>query len=222
MTPKRKKVQDRILSVVKKADPSGNNVKRYEELFDRLDDKQFDHWMQELRENRNNRKLTLFAPNLKNPLKVDNLLKAADALALNLFQRIRMYDPISKRFYLTPKTYLILDLPVRRLKQSLEDKMSIPTSDRRVSQLTGQVIKPDASSSVSMVEQQIMSSKGLVRVPTELANIRGGNIEGYAAFVSSIEETGQGNISEIDPSTRPRSADTVHSLFEAMHLENTL
>jgi hypothetical protein len=222
MTPKRKKVQDRILQIVKTADPTGLNAQRYEKLFDRLDDKQFHHWMEELRVNKNNRKLTLFAPNLKNNLKVDNLLKAADALNLKLFERVRIYDAVSKRYFLTPVEYLILDLPVRRLKQSLEDKMSIPTSDRRTSQLTGQVIKPDASSSVSMVEQQIMVSKGLIKVATELGNIRGGNIEGYASFVSDIENTGTGNLSEVDPSTRPRSADTVRSLFLAMHLDNNL
>ena len=45
MTPKRKKVQERVLSVVKDLDSTGTNTEYYTQLFAKLSDKDFDDYI---------------------------------------------------------------------------------------------------------------------------------------------------------------------------------
>lgn len=219
-TPKRAAIEQKILKIINLMDPSGSNGKVYQARFAAMNDKAFERFMQELRDQK--RKLTIDAPNMKVTLTAADLLKAAKALGVKLFERLRIWDPVGQRYYTTPQEYLILRLPVRRLKQFLFDKMSVPESDKRINQFTGQVTKPDKSSSVSAIELQTIASKGLDKAIVELATVRGGNPDAYADFRASLEETGAAHLSEVDPSLRVRSAEVAGIYLTAMGIANNL
>lgn len=220
MTPKRKKVQDYIILHMGHIDKTGLNADRYKTFFDRMDDKAFDAWMHDLKNGKT--KLYIYTPNMKVMTNTRDLLSVAKDIGLELFERIKMWDNIGKRFYTTPHKYLILRLPVRRLKQYLMDKISVPDSDRITNPTTGQVVKPDKGSAISMTEAQTLDSKGLQKSISELLTVRGGNTTAYAAFKSNLEETGQSTLGELDYSGGVRSAAVGKALLESMHLENNL
>jgi len=217
---RRRNVEKKIIETARIIDPSGTNAKRYMELFSGMDDKTFHSFMEDIRDKK--RTLDIVAPNMIINLRNDDLFAAADYLGLELFERIWLYDPISDRRYLTPQKYLVITAPVRRLKQHLEDKMSVPESDRRISVTTGQVIQPDKGSSISIVEAQTLDSKGLHKAVSELINIRGGNIPGYAILRSRLEEEGMADLGQIDATTVVRSAVVAETYLKAMHLDNNL
>lgn len=219
-TDRRLIVEREILKTIALMDPSGYNTKIYKKQFSEMSDVAFDHFMKQIRDKQ--RVLVLYAPNLVVTLTMRDLLAAAHSLKLELFERIRMFDSVTKRYYLTPQKYLILKLPVRRLKQYLMDKLSVPDGDKTIDLMTGQVIRPDKGSAISLPEAQTMDSKGLSHSLTELFNIRGGNPQAYAVFKASLEETGQATLGEIEWSGGVRSAKVAEVLLYSMHLKNNL
>jgi len=219
--PKRKKVEDYILKNVGQLDRSGLNVKRYKELFAKMDDNLFDRWMQEIRDDRK-KVLTFQAPNMKVTVEFEDIFEVADRIGLKLFERIKLWDSTTKRYFTTPQEYMIVMLPARRLKQYLKSKISIPESDTVTDLFTGQVIKPDKGSSVSLVEIQTMFSKGLTQTITEVANVRGGNIHSYAAMKAQLEETGEAHLSDLDQGNRVRSSVVVNSYLTSLLLQSNI
>jgi hypothetical protein len=217
---KRKKAEARILDVIDKLDPSKYNGDRYRKLFKLMTDDDFTRYMQDIRDKK--RKLAFYVPNMKIHIRMEDILAVAKELGVKFFERLRLWDNVTKRYYLTPQEYLVLKLPVRRLKQYLESKMSIPESDSHLDLFSGQVIKPDKGSSISLVELQTMLSKNLDNPITELSNLRGGNTPGYAAMKGQLEENGLANISSIDTNSRVRSVVVTNAYFTAMALQSNL
>lgn len=217
---KRKDVEAYIHKFIKMQDPSGYNTKILKEFFASLSDDDFYQWMCDLRDGKQD--VILYAPNMKVPLKIRDLQKTADALGVKLFERIRIWDNVGKRYFMTAHKYCVLQLPVRRLKQNLMSKMSVPESDKTINPLTGQVTKPDKGSAVSLPEEQTMASKGLYTSMSELMNVRGGKLKAYAGLRASLEETGTASLNEIDMDDPVRSVVTAQALLRSMHIDNNM
>lgn len=221
MNTKRKAAEDFILKVIKLQDPSGYNTKVYEDFFSALNDAEFDTWMQTLRDNKN-AKLKLLVPPLKVVITPEASFRTAKFLGVKMLERLRLWDPVGKRYCLTPHEYYILRLPVRRLKQYLFDGLSVPDSDKRLNPLTDQVVKPDKGSAISFPQAQMIAEKGLTRTLHELMTIRGGDLEAYSKMKSEIEEMGDSDTSVMEGTQGVKSVQTLRSLLNAMHLETNL
>ena len=213
-------VEALILKTINTLDPSGVNTKRYQDQFAKWSDTQFKSFMLGIREHRI--KLVLYVPNLKINLKTANIFKAAHDLNLELFERIRLWDSTTQRYYLTPQKYPVVMLPVRRLKQHLMSKMSVPANDARIDAFSGQVIKSDKGSSISSVEMQTILSKGLKTSISELIRVRGGDLPAYTTFRSQLEETGSASLNAIGDDSRARSSVILSAYFMAAHIDNNL
>lgn len=220
MNDKRKKVEAYVLDIIQTMDTSGTNTKLYKDMFASMDDNAFDNYMKTIRDGK--RKLELIVPNLMINLRIKNLLKAAKKVNIEIFERLKIWDPATEQYYITPKKYMVIRIPIRRVKQFLMDKISIPEGDTKTDLLTGQVIKPDKGSSVSLVETQTMLSKGLDKSVVEFLAIRGGNPHAYAEYKSRISETGQVNLSDISASSTNRSAVVASVYLKGMHIDNNL
>lgn len=220
MNPKRKQVTEHILKHISTMEPSGYNTKRYENMFSKMSDQQFDQFMKDLKDGKI--KLSVFAPNMKIILKIENLLKAADSLKLELFERLRLIDDVTKKKYLTTNKYLVVKLPVRRARQFLMHKLSVPDSDKKLDALTGQVTQDDKASSLSFVEAQLLYARGLDKVLDEFVKVRGGDIHAFSNFKQQLEEGGSARLSAIDPNTVPRSTVVMSTILKCMLLDNNL
>lgn len=220
MDEKRKKTEEFIYKNLDIIDPSGFNSKRRRDQFAKMSDTQFREYMVRLREGTD--KLPIETPNMVVALKQADLKRGAESLGVKLFERVKIWDTATQRYYLTPFPYLIVELPIRRVKQYLMDKISVPDSDRVINPMSGQVTKPDKGSAISMTEAQTYDSKGLHRNLDELLTVRGGNLEAYAAFKAALEQGGSARLSELDFGAGVRSVVVGQALLESMHLSNNL
>lgn len=221
MNPKRKAVQDYILKTIAMQEPGLYNHKIYEKFFEGLDDKAFHSWMETLRDNPH-AKLTLMIPAFKVVIDPKDSFETAKFLGLELLERLRMWDPVGKRYCLTNEKYYILALPVRRLKQYGLDGLSVPDSDKRLNPLTDQVVKPDKGSAISFPQAQMIAEKGLTTTLHELMTVRGGDLEAYSKMKTQIEETGEASIDVMDDTAGVKSVRTLRSFLNAMHLESNI
>ena len=161
-------------------------------------------------------------PNMKKTLKIVDLLKAAEKVGLKTSQRLWMPDRTSGKKFLTNQKYLILTLPIRRAQQEWDKKLSVPSRDRKVDALTGQVIAEDKGWSFSDPEIQSLNVRGLHNVMSELVRVRGGDVHAYGDFNRQLQENGSAQLSTLDPSTRARSATIAKVLLQSMMLDNNL
>lgn len=221
MYEKRKKAEAFILKVIAVQEPSGYNTTIYQEFFSGLSDEAFHSWMETLRDNPH-AKITLLVPPLKVVISPEACFRTAKLLGLKILERLRLWDPVGKRYCLTPNEYYILRLPVRRLKQYLLDGLSVPESDKRLNPLTDQVVKPDKGSAISFPEAQMIAEKGLTTTLHEFMTIRGGDLQAWSKMKSEIEETGDSDTSVMHGTDGVKSAATLRSFLNAMHLDTNL
>lgn len=220
MTPKRKKVEELILSTMKTMEPGGTNHDRYKKMFESMSDADFDKYMKDIKAKK--KKLPFYAPNMKVILKQADLIKAADAIKAEIFTKLIFRDPVTGLPYRTPNEVMVLKLPVRRTRQYLKHGISVPEGDSKVDMLTGQVIKPDQASRFSFIEMQLLYGRGMTNVITEFMKVRGGDIPAYAQLKQSLEETGEFSLASLDPNTIPRSTMTTDLLFKCMCIDSNL
>ena len=218
---KRKKVQDYVLKAMKLLDPHTSvNTEYWKNKFDSMSDKDFDNFMHNLREGKEN--IHMYVPPFKVKLQNKELINAAHALGVKLMHRLWMRDAHTGIKYLTPEEYMVLQLPVRRQQQFLDEKLSVPDNDKTIDGLTGQVAGDSKSCSFTTPEIQIFHARNLDTTIFEMANVRGGNINNYAEFKRSLEETGEVSLNQLDPMNRTRVAVIGQVFLTAMHLDVNL
>jgi len=217
---KKKKILAYIKKGFKDIDPGGYNYKRYEELFMKMSDKKFERLMKDLSEGK--WQFHIYLPNMKERVPAKNILDTAERIGCKLFHRIWITDPNTGRKYLTRHTYPVYNIPVRRMEQTLDKKMSVPDSDRTIDGLTGQVTGKDKSSALSNPEIQGLHSRGLRRTLDELVTVRGGDISSYGEFRSQLEEQGDASLDTLSGGTVSRTAKITEVFLDAMHIESNL
>ncbi len=218
MNDKRKKAEEMILKTVELMEPKGTNRDRYKAIFSKMNDKEFDKFIGEVVDG--TRKLDFYAPNMQVVLRQEDLFKAADYIGAEIFSRITFTDPVTKLKYTPEPECLVLDLPIRRVRQYLQHGISVPESDRRIDSMTGQVMKPDQSSKCSFVEMQILYGRGMTETIKEFMKVRGGDIHAYTSFKQSCEETGSFRQSSLDENTLVRSTLITSLILKCMGLDN--
>ena len=221
---KREKIIKYILDVVNMIDTTGTNGKRYIEFFSKMNDQDFSQYMEYLREGRV--QIYIQAPNMVIPIKMENLKEVAKYTGVELFERIWLTDQATGKKYLTPHKYFIIYTFMRRVRQYLDKKMSLPENDKYVDGLTGQVTNTakhkSQAAALSQVEMQALAARGFNNTILELMKVRGGDIHAYANFKRQLEETGVAHLSEIENDSVPRSATMMGVFLKAMHLDNNL
>lgn len=218
---KRKVIEKMVLSTVQRMDPSGDNTRRWQNIFASMSDKQFGEFIEHLK--KKECQLNIVMPNMKKVPKIADLVNAANFIGLELSHRIWLPDRTrpGKKF-LTNEKYLVLELPIRRAQQELDKKRQVPSRDTHVDALTGQVIMDDKACHLSTPEIQALSTRGLNTVLSELVKVRGGDVIAYGDFKRQLEESGGARLDSLDPRTRARSGVIAHVLLESMMFENNL
>lgn len=220
ISDKRKKITEYLVKHLKMLEPGGTNAKRYEDMFNAMSDDEFGAYMTLLKEGKT--QLHVFTPNLKVVLKMEDIIRTAEAIGVKLTERVWLRDKVTGKRYLTPHAYPILQLPVRRVKQYLLHKLSVPDSDKTIDVLTGQVTGDDRSSSISQVELQALYARGLKNTIRELNKVRGGDVHAYSNFKRQLEDTGAASLDNLEVNTIPRAAMLTSVFLKGMHLDNNL
>jgi len=210
------KVEKYLFDSITKIDP--DNGKEYKKKFSSMTDKDFDNYMKALKNNDTN--LFIILPNMKKNIKNNRLFKLAKDFGVKLFDYVKFKDECSKRSYYTNKKYLILKLPIRRVKQYLFGKIGIPESDKTISKLTGQVMQEDKGCKLSLIETQMLANKNLEKSVIELLKVRGGDLNAYYKYKQEILNSGSVNLGSLDlAESKPRSVVIAEVIFKAMHID---
>lgn len=217
---KKKKVLEYITKNLAPLDPRGENIKRYQKMLGAMNDKEFHEFMVNMRDGKF--QFHIIIPNLSPKCTMDDILKAADMVGLKIFHRIWLTDEATGKKFLSRAAYPILELPIRRMQQFLDKKLSVPDSDQSVDGLTGQVTGNDRAASITNPEIQALHSKGLSATLKEMVNIRGGDISSYGELKRQMEEGGEASLAAIEVNSITRTAVVTQVFFEAMLLDNNL
>jgi hypothetical protein len=219
---KRQATEAFVLKYIEKLMPGSENTQLYRDLFASMDDEQFDQFIQALEKEETT--LAVIAPNFgKVKLTVENNLALAQELGHNFFERLWIKPDDNSPAFLTPKEYLVMDLPLRRQAQVLVKKISIPEDNQSVDDLTGQPSGKSEAAKISYPETQVLAALNLDKTLNELLKYRGGDTQGFNAMNDSFSRTGGASQEAIKHlAGGVKSTQTLHTILLAMHLSNTL
>lgn len=219
---KRQATEAFILKYIEKLMPGSDNTQLYQDLFTSMDDEQFDQFIQALEKEETT--LAVIAPNFgKVKLMVERNLALAQELGHNFFERLWIKPDDNSPAFLTPKEYLVMDLPLRRQAQVLVKKISIPEDNQSVDDLTGQPSGKSEAAKISYPETQVLAALNLDKTLNELLKYRGGDTQGFNAMNDSFSRTGGASQEAIKHlAGGVKSTQTLHTILLAMHLSNTL
>lgn len=209
-----------IKTNLKLVDPNGTEIPKWEKRINSMDDKQFYAFGKMLKDGK--AQFYFQIPNLTKSLNNDNILITAAKVGVKIFDYIWFYDEKLGTHYRSKYKHPIYRVPVRRMQQFLDKKMSVPDSDKKIDMITGQVTAKDASSSITNPEIQALNARGLKHTLDELVTIRGGNIAAYGEFKRQLEEQGSAQMEAVSDGTISRTAMVTEVFLEAMHFDTNL
>lgn len=187
-----------------------------------LSDEAFERYVQHLEKTGDS--LPIVVPNYgKIKIDVRRNLEVAKELGYDFFQHLYLTDDKTGLTYKTPIKYLVLRLPIRRQVQTLENKISIPETNRSVDDRSGQPSGPSKGASITFPEVQVMRSQGAYRALEETLKYRGGDTKGFQLMNKMIMETGGVSLDALAYyGTKVKSTETLGTFLLAAHLDNNL
>ena len=222
MAGNRKAATDWLVNFVDELVPNSPNGARIRRELEGLTDEQFEALMVDF-ENGEDWPSIIIPTGAKYDISVERNLAIGEREGVKFFERIWQTDRSTGQELLSNTPALIMDIPMRRQKQHLDDKASIAEDNRHVDELTGQPTGASSGSAISNPQALILKSRGLDVALTEFMKVRGGDGKAFAYSNKAIWERGVVSLDEISKlGTRTKSVDTLSTLYTTQHLENTL
>lgn len=218
---KRSAAEKEILDALSLLDPTGDNTKLMKDNFSKMNDKQFDAYIQAIKEGKDY--VSMVVPNMRKnrAISTDNTKKVAQKLGIQLEHHLWIVDPKTKLEYLTPIKYLVLHLPVRRQIQTLESKIAVAENNRKIDDMTDQVTRESGKSSISFPELLVLVASGQYRACEELLKVRGGDLAALNMSNTNIYSTGGFSLDAVASlGSRAKATETLSILLTAMHFDN--
>ncbi len=212
----RKKVEEFILKHIRELTDK-DNEELYKQMFKKMSNEEFDKLMEDFK---NERKLlqVIIPPEKAKNYTIPKITKYGEKLGIKFFQRLE-YEIDGKRV-MTPEKYEVLDLPLRRLRQTIEKKISVATDIRKIDMLTGQVTGDSQASKVTLPEIQLLIGMGVKDTLVEFLKFRGGDLGGMRALNSSLFHYGKVSMNVLkDYAEGVISTKTLKAYFNAMHFK---
>lgn len=197
---KRTKIQNLVISVMRTLDPTQTNAKKYQNMFIKMNDSQFEAWVKDLITNPNaNLRLDVEEFNRERVLMMDNVKKAAELIHVPLWETVYFphlsndpQHPVS-----TSMPVLVGYLNVKRLEQFNTKKTGLAYSDRKRDENTGQVKGDDKAGKTSGIESEVLAGVGADNVISEFEGVRGDNLAEYNNMIRSISTNGSVKLADI-------------------------
>lgn len=202
---------------------TSNNSKLYAEFLGAMSDKSFDKMMHSIRAG--DLTLPFFSENMGDGTVPSRKVRdyAEKKLGVEWFQRLTITDAVTGDTHITPVSYLVMDLPVRRLAQHIFKKISLPESTKIVDHLSGQATGASKGSTVSFPELGVLNDRGLHNTITELVKARGGDEIAFNAMMEQVENNGGFSVKAIEElGSQPKAVETLQLLLLACHIDSNL
>ncbi len=165
-----------------------------------------------------------YIPNLsKHRVSTDRLFEIHDKLGYSADgQHLIMSDPNTGLKYLTPHTYTIVELPLRRQSQTIVKKNSIPVGTQAIDELSNQPTNQSKGSRISRPELASLLARQLDKTTHELINIRGGNEEARREFKRQLISGGSATLDSLRGLGQVKSLESLSVFYNCMHLGNNV
>lgn len=223
MKANRKKTEDYIIKTVESLVPGGGNKELYEKAFGEMSDSEFEQWMKDL--STGDKELTLQVGHMTDKkMSLERNFKIAKSLGHDFFQRLQMKPSKDSGPVLTPIKHMVLQVPNRRLAQTISKKMSAPTNMNVVDKLTGQPTNASKGAAVTFPDLQLlMPMSGMESTLREFMQFRGGDESGYNAMMIMLDRYGHADQATLkNYASGVRSKKTVKAFLLAAHIKNNL
>ena len=188
---KRKEMEDLIYGFFDLFDPSGRNTEYYRNKFKSMSDAEFDQYFKLLFE-QDDPYLTATMVDYENPLKIENIEKAAKFLNVPLFEKVVLpyasQDPNNP--IITKHECLVGYLNIKRLQQLNFKKIGISTDISERNMITGQVAGHDKNSRNSDQETIALLTVGANVSLKELMSMRADDMVMKAEMNKKIARDG--------------------------------
>lgn len=216
----RKAAETFLLTFMGKLTKGGYNRTVYENLFKRLDDKQFEAFVNTVAEGN---PLSIWISNFDPTEALDwsNLIQLCGEYGYDPEQHLVVYDVDTGVRTLTPVKYVAGNAEVRKQRQHLFKKFGGAKDDSQVDDLTGQVISTSRSAGLSAPEVGVLMELGLVVTTHELYNVKGGDVDALKAYKNDLISTGKTTaIGSLRQGSGVKSLRTLQSIFRGRMLDN--
>jgi hypothetical protein len=216
----RKDVEQFILEVVAKLDPSGFNTKIYKEKLPKMSKKDYESMIEKFRSGRHS--LRLFSPlDSEVELDFDRNVDIAKWLGFDIYQKLTI---TRGDFVYTPEVeYAVMYMSIRRASQHILKNFNVHKHRKTRNRITGQVAGNSASGRITLQEVQVMKPLGLNNTLDEFLGVRGGDVQASNALNGLLFKNGKVSKSELAPFvTKTQATKTLSAYFKAMHIDISL
>lgn len=199
-------------------DPSGFNLRYYQQNHFKWPLKDFAAWMEKIRDGKEH---ILFFDPPESGVKLDfkRNLKFAEKKGVPIYERLWYEATEGIPAHLTPVKYMVMPTITRRQSQTLTKKVSVPPHSKRINPLTGQPTGISLAAKMSLPETQLLAASGLYSSLKEVLGPRGGDSGSGAALTGMIVKTGQASLRALSAfSTGVEATKYMKAIFTAAHL----
>jgi len=217
----RKKVEEYILTWIKKITQDENNVNLYKNLFKSMNNEEFDKFMHSLKDGRILQ--IIVPPDSKTDKKITvrHNMKLAKELNIKFYQHL-IYGPGGPypTKIKTPIKFIVLDSPFRRLRQTVEKSVTVSKDVKHIDILTGQVVGDSQASKITLPELQLLNGMGVKDILVEFLKFRGGDLGANRAMNNYLMHYGQASMNVLKSYAEGViSTKTLKAYFNAIHLK---
>lgn len=210
------------LDLMKEITPGGYNYRVYKQLFEAMNDNQFEEFVVKL-EAGGQLSIWVDNQNPKESVVFDNIVASCAKRGLVLEQHLVFYDQDTGLRYETPETFLVGTAETRKQRQMWVKKFGAAKDDTKIDDLTGQVFGDSRGTGISIPEVRVLKTLGLDLMARELYDVKGGDLGALDEYRRSIQETGHGSVREsLRRGTGVRSLMTASMLMMGRHLKNNV
>lgn len=218
----RKAAEEIIIKYIEKITKCKDTVALYQDLFKSMSNKDFDDFMNDLKEKRT--VLQVFSPpGSKNHISLENNMKIAEELGKSFFQHLIYEETDDTPAYISRVPYLVIKLPIYRVSQLLKKKISFCEDSKTIDNRTGQVTGKSRSASLTNPEISMLSAYGFNDLLTEMIKFRGGDQGGRQAMSKIMYSKGSVSLKDVEPySTGVKSNQVLEQIYLGMGIRATV
>ena len=191
-------LEKEIYELLDDMDPSGKNTTRMKDFLKPMSDKEFYKYMDEFFENPDKYFPVAYEP-YNNPVTLNFIHDVAKKQNVPIYERV--YRPyVNGNIDDPPGTVhpmMVLDVPVKRLKQMAESKNHTSTAANKRDPRTGQVTGEDRTARVTDVEAFSLLAQGAYNAAQEYYGPMADDTEAHYEMLRAIQRDGEVELSSL-------------------------
>lgn len=201
----RKALEAEIYELMDDLDPSGKNSERMKKMFTQMDDKKFYQYMNDFFNDPDKNFTVAYEP-LDNPVNMTFIERIARKHGVPMYERV--YKPYITGDLENPPMgvhpVLVVDFPIKRLKQMVMSKSHTSVSNNRRDSRTGQVTGADKTARVTDVEAFSMIAQELYACAEEAYGPMADDTGAMYEMMRLIQRDGEVSLRDLPKDTTNR------------------